>query len=177
MPPSAGMKEGGQALLGGLDCMVQRNFFGAQVGAPPLLLPRCCRRCLKASLRECHAQPALSAALIDAVYRCCFSVVCIATPASRRSTALRRSWRRRRACHARRMPATASVLCSSGRPPSLRLAQVRLAAAGCCWPLLLATAAGCWPRSRAGLLAQHPCKLVGCVASCPSCSRPRFVYL
>ncbi len=30
--PPAGMKEGGQALLGGLDCMVQRNFFGAQVG-------------------------------------------------------------------------------------------------------------------------------------------------
>lgn len=27
------MKEGGQALLGGLDCMVQRNYFGAQVSA------------------------------------------------------------------------------------------------------------------------------------------------
>lgn len=27
----AGTKAGGQALLGGLDCTVQRNFFGAQI--------------------------------------------------------------------------------------------------------------------------------------------------
>lgn len=27
----AGQKEGGQALLGGLDCLVQRNYFGAQI--------------------------------------------------------------------------------------------------------------------------------------------------
>ena len=41
---TAGTKEGGQALLGGLDCTVQRNFFGAQINsfeadlpAPPVL--------------------------------------------------------------------------------------------------------------------------------------------
>ena len=40
------MKEGGQALLGGLDCGVQRNFFGAQINsfearlAAPACLPR-----------------------------------------------------------------------------------------------------------------------------------------
>ena len=28
---SAGTKAGGQALLGGLDCTVHRNFFGAQI--------------------------------------------------------------------------------------------------------------------------------------------------
>ena len=27
----AGQKAGGQALIGGIDCMVSRNFFGAQV--------------------------------------------------------------------------------------------------------------------------------------------------
>lgn len=27
----AGVKEGGQELLGGLDCTVHRNFFGSQV--------------------------------------------------------------------------------------------------------------------------------------------------
>lgn len=27
----AGTKSGGQALLGGLDCTVHRNFFGAQI--------------------------------------------------------------------------------------------------------------------------------------------------
>jgi glutamine amidotransferase PdxT len=43
---AAGMKEGGQALLGGLDCMVQRNFFGTQINsfetqlAAPACLPR-----------------------------------------------------------------------------------------------------------------------------------------
>ena len=26
-----GQREGGQALLGGLDCLVSRNFFGSQV--------------------------------------------------------------------------------------------------------------------------------------------------
>jgi len=31
-PNAAGMKQGGQALLGGLDITVSRNFFGAQVG-------------------------------------------------------------------------------------------------------------------------------------------------
>jgi pyridoxal 5'-phosphate synthase pdxT subunit len=40
----AGVKQGGQALLGGLDCLVARNFFGAQINsfetrmpAPPCL--------------------------------------------------------------------------------------------------------------------------------------------
>lgn len=33
------MKEGGQALLGGLDCMVQRNFFGAQINSFETQLP------------------------------------------------------------------------------------------------------------------------------------------
>lgn len=36
---SAGQKEGGQALLGGLDCLVQRNFFGAQVDSFETQLP------------------------------------------------------------------------------------------------------------------------------------------
>lgn len=41
---ATGQKKGGQALLGGLDCLVQRNFFGAQINsfetqlpAPPVL--------------------------------------------------------------------------------------------------------------------------------------------
>ena len=40
------MKEGGQALLGGLDCMVQRNFFGAQINSfeTQLAAPACRRR-------------------------------------------------------------------------------------------------------------------------------------
>ena len=29
--PGTGQKAGGQALIGGIDCMVSRNFFGAQV--------------------------------------------------------------------------------------------------------------------------------------------------
>ena len=33
------MKEGGQALLGGLDCTVQRNFFGAQINSFETDLP------------------------------------------------------------------------------------------------------------------------------------------
>jgi 5'-phosphate synthase pdxT subunit len=33
------MKEGGQALLGGLDCLVQRNFFGAQINSFEADLP------------------------------------------------------------------------------------------------------------------------------------------
>ncbi|KAL4425424.1 hypothetical protein ABPG75_009440 [Micractinium tetrahymenae] len=36
---ASGMKEGGQALLGGLDCMVQRNFFGAQINSFETQLP------------------------------------------------------------------------------------------------------------------------------------------
>ena len=36
---SAGQKEGGQALLGGLDCKVQRNFFGAQINSFESQLP------------------------------------------------------------------------------------------------------------------------------------------
>ena len=36
---AAGQKEGGQALLGGLDCLVQRNFFGAQVDSFETQLP------------------------------------------------------------------------------------------------------------------------------------------
>ena len=35
----AGQKEGGQALLGGLDCKVQRNFFGAQINSFESQLP------------------------------------------------------------------------------------------------------------------------------------------
>jgi 5'-phosphate synthase pdxT subunit len=35
----AGMKEGGQALLGGLDCNVSRNFFGAQINSFETQLP------------------------------------------------------------------------------------------------------------------------------------------
>lgn len=30
----AGQKTGGQALLGGLDCTVHRNYFGSQVWRP-----------------------------------------------------------------------------------------------------------------------------------------------
>ena len=33
------MKEGGQPLLGGLDCMVHRNFFGAQINSFETRLP------------------------------------------------------------------------------------------------------------------------------------------
>ncbi len=36
---AAGQKEGGQALLGGLDCKVQRNFFGAQINSFESQLP------------------------------------------------------------------------------------------------------------------------------------------
>ena len=39
LPCAAGQKEGGQALLGGLDCLVQRNFFGAQVDSFETQLP------------------------------------------------------------------------------------------------------------------------------------------
>lgn len=35
----AGQKEGGQALLGGLDCKVHRNFFGAQINSFETELP------------------------------------------------------------------------------------------------------------------------------------------
>lgn len=34
-----GTKKGGQALLGGLDCYVQRNFFGAQINSFETQLP------------------------------------------------------------------------------------------------------------------------------------------
>ena len=34
-----GQKEGGQALLGGLDCLVHRNFFGAQINSFETNLP------------------------------------------------------------------------------------------------------------------------------------------
>jgi 5'-phosphate synthase pdxT subunit len=36
---ATGMKEGGQALLGGLDCLVHRNFFGAQINSFETMLP------------------------------------------------------------------------------------------------------------------------------------------
>jgi len=36
---AAGQKEGGQALLGGLDCRVQRNVFGAQINSFETDLP------------------------------------------------------------------------------------------------------------------------------------------
>lgn len=34
--PAAGQKEGGQALIGGLDVLVSRNFFGSQVRSVPV---------------------------------------------------------------------------------------------------------------------------------------------
>ncbi len=37
--PFAGIKEGGQALLGGLDVTVHRNFFGAQINSFETQLP------------------------------------------------------------------------------------------------------------------------------------------
>ncbi|KAL4446745.1 hypothetical protein ABPG77_007989 [Micractinium sp. CCAP 211/92] len=48
---ASGMKEGGQALLGGLDCMVQRNFFGAQINSfeTQLPAPQCLPRSTDAS--------------------------------------------------------------------------------------------------------------------------------
>ncbi|GAB4813000.1 hypothetical protein N2152v2_000046 [Parachlorella kessleri] len=36
---ATGVKEGGQALLGGLDCTVHRNFFGAQINSFETQLP------------------------------------------------------------------------------------------------------------------------------------------
>lgn len=36
---ATGQKEGGQALLGGLDCLVHRNFFGAQINSFETQLP------------------------------------------------------------------------------------------------------------------------------------------
>lgn len=36
---ATGTKEGGQALLGGLDCLVHRNFFGAQINSFETSLP------------------------------------------------------------------------------------------------------------------------------------------
>lgn len=36
---ASGQKKGGQALLGGLDCYVQRNFFGAQINSFEMALP------------------------------------------------------------------------------------------------------------------------------------------
>jgi len=36
---ATGQKEGGQALLGGLDCLVHRNFFGAQINSFETMLP------------------------------------------------------------------------------------------------------------------------------------------
>lgn len=39
----SGQKEGGQELVGGLDCTVHRNFFGSQVTL--CLLPRFQNQC------------------------------------------------------------------------------------------------------------------------------------
>ena len=36
---ATGQKEGGQPLLGGLDCLVHRNFFGAQINSFETMLP------------------------------------------------------------------------------------------------------------------------------------------
>lgn len=36
---ATGQKQGGQALLGGLDCMVHRNFFGSQIDSFETTLP------------------------------------------------------------------------------------------------------------------------------------------
>lgn len=36
---ATGMKEGGQALIGGIDCLVHRNFFGAQINSFESQLP------------------------------------------------------------------------------------------------------------------------------------------
>lgn len=40
---ATGMKEGGQALIGGIDCLVHRNFFGAQINSFETMLetPEC----------------------------------------------------------------------------------------------------------------------------------------
>jgi glutamine amidotransferase PdxT len=36
---TAGQKQGGQALIGGLDITVSRNFFGSQIASFETLLP------------------------------------------------------------------------------------------------------------------------------------------
>lgn len=43
---ATGMKEGGQALIGGIDCLVHRNFFGAQINSfeSQLPTPECLKR-------------------------------------------------------------------------------------------------------------------------------------
>lgn len=49
----AGQKAGGQALLGGLDVLVSRNFFGAQIHSFEALLPApACLRSLPSDLAE-----------------------------------------------------------------------------------------------------------------------------
>ncbi len=45
--PDAGQKLGGQALLGGLDCLVHRNFFGGQIHSFEAAMP----------MPECFADP------------------------------------------------------------------------------------------------------------------------
>ena len=134
----AGMKEGGQALLGGLDCMVQRNFFGAQVrqlwcGAGAAA--RCCRGGALALLKGCRRLSRLEASSSAALPHACILMSLHSRPpppAMRRSTVSRRSCRRRRASRASATPATASERCSSARRPSPRLGRVRGEPAGGC---------------------------------------------
>lgn len=57
---ATGVKEGGQALLGGLDCNVQRNFFGAQINSFETQLP------LPSCLNEFGEQPTFRAVFIRA---------------------------------------------------------------------------------------------------------------
>ena len=58
------MKEGGQPLLGGLDCMVHRNFFGAQINSFETQLPA--PACLPPPLPPRNgAEPAAAAAVQD----------------------------------------------------------------------------------------------------------------
>lgn len=47
---ATGMKEGGQALIGGINCLVHRNFFGAQINSFETMLDT--PECLKALSEE-----------------------------------------------------------------------------------------------------------------------------
>lgn len=107
-PPAAGMKEGGQALLGGLDVMVQRNFFGAQV----------CEGGIEQQWSPEERGQGCGVSCIPP------TAPTSAPPAPDRSTLLRRSCRRRRAC--RGVPTqTARAARRSGQSSSARQASPR----------------------------------------------------
>eukprot|EP00887_Chlorella_sp_A99_P003479 scaffold7.g3479.t1 len=67
---ATGMKEGGQALLGGLDCMVHRNFFGAQINSFETQLPA--PACLRAAPAAGGANGTPAAAVDPATFRAVF---------------------------------------------------------------------------------------------------------